>query len=159
MAQARGNDSHTSTTDPDARLYRKGPGQEAKLCFIGHALMENRHGLVVAACLTRTDGRAERIEEVFGWAKSAAGLRKIRHPRPGPLRLPDHLHPGRLQPDPASQAAGASRRTRNPRPAVSPMRPSAIQQAGRPPTNNPQTPATANSNHPRQAFPNVLVVR
>jgi hypothetical protein len=148
--QSRRNDTHASTTDPDARLYRKGPGQEARLCFMGHALMENRHGLVVDACLTRADGHAERIaalhmiepradrpgrvtlgadkgydvedfvnelrtlnvaphvaakvkgsaidgrttrhagyklsqtvrkriEEVFGWAKSAAGLRKTRH--------------------------------------------------------------------------------
>ncbi len=37
--------------DPDARLYRKGPGKEAKLCFIGHGLMENRHGLMVDACV------------------------------------------------------------------------------------------------------------
>jgi len=41
----RSNETHVSTTDPDARLYRKGPGKEAKLCFIGHGLMENRHGL------------------------------------------------------------------------------------------------------------------
>ena len=148
--QSRTNDSHESTTDLDARLYRKGPGREAKLCFMGHALMENRHGLVVDACLTNADGHAERIaglhmiepranrpgritlgadkgydaedfvnelrsiavaphvaakaagsaidgrttrhaayqasqlirkriEEVFGWTKSAAGLRKTRH--------------------------------------------------------------------------------
>ena len=50
-----------STTDPDARLYRKGPGKEAKLCFIGHGLMENRTGLLVDACLTRADGHAERV--------------------------------------------------------------------------------------------------
>jgi transposase len=148
--QSRANDTHESTTDPDARLYRKGPGREARLCFMGHALMENRHGLVVDACLTQADGHAERIaalhmiepradrpqritlgadkgydaedfvnelrslnvaphvaakargsaidgrttrhagyrasqvirkriEEVFGWTKSAAGLRKTRH--------------------------------------------------------------------------------
>ena len=59
--QRRSNDTHASTTDPDARLYRKGAGREAKLCFIGHALMENRNGLVVDACLTRADGHAERI--------------------------------------------------------------------------------------------------
>ncbi len=41
--QRRSNETHASTTDPDARLYRKGPGMEAKLCFMGHALMENRH--------------------------------------------------------------------------------------------------------------------
>jgi hypothetical protein len=50
-----------STTDPEARLYRKGPGKEAKLCFMGHALMENRNGLVVDACLTPADGHAERV--------------------------------------------------------------------------------------------------
>ncbi len=148
--ETRVNATHQSTTDPDARLFRKGPGREAKLCFMGHALMENRNGLVVDACLTRADGHAERvaalhmiepradrparitlgadkgydtadfvnelrtmnvaphvaakvrgsavdgrttrhagykasqvvrkrIEEVFGWAKSAAGLRKTRH--------------------------------------------------------------------------------
>jgi transposase len=45
--QKRSNDTHASRTDPEARLYRKGPGKEAKLCFMGHALMENRNGLVV----------------------------------------------------------------------------------------------------------------
>ncbi len=57
----RSNETHVSTTDPDARLYRKGPGKEAKLCFIGHGLMENRHGLLVDACLTPADGHAERV--------------------------------------------------------------------------------------------------
>jgi transposase len=59
--EVRSNDTHASTTDPDARLLRKSAGQEAKLCFMGHALMENRSGLVVDACLTRADGHAERI--------------------------------------------------------------------------------------------------
>ncbi len=150
--QARSNDTHASTTDPDARLYRKGRGKEAKLCFIGHALMENRNGLIVGAAATRASGHAERlaalhlvgphadrahavtlggdkgfgardfvdelrqinvtphvaqnitrrrsaidarttrhpgyevslrvrkrIEEAFGWAKTVAGLRKVRH--------------------------------------------------------------------------------
>ncbi len=58
--EKRANETHASTTDPEARLYRKGPGKEAKLCFIGHALMENRHGLFVDACLTPADGHAER---------------------------------------------------------------------------------------------------
>jgi transposase len=57
----RSNDTHASTTDPEARLYRKGQGKEAKLCFLGHVLMENRNGLVVDACLTPADGHAERI--------------------------------------------------------------------------------------------------
>ena len=59
--QKRSNDTHASTTDPDARLYRKGKGKETKLCFIGHGLMENRHGLLVDACLTLADGHAERV--------------------------------------------------------------------------------------------------
>jgi len=57
----RSNQTHASTTDPDAKLYRKGPGKEAKLCFMGHGLMENRFGLLVDACLTPADGQAERI--------------------------------------------------------------------------------------------------
>ena len=59
--QKRSNETHASTTDPDARLYRKGPGKEARLSFIGHGLMENRSGLLVDACLTRADGHAERV--------------------------------------------------------------------------------------------------
>jgi len=150
--ERRRNDTHASTTDPDARLARKGPGKEARLAFMGHALMENRHGLVVGAVATRASGHAERlaalsliepvagrprpvtlgadkgydaadfvmecrelavsphvaqnqsgrrsaidgrttrhpgyavsqrirkrIEEAFGWAKTVAGLRKLRH--------------------------------------------------------------------------------
>jgi transposase len=59
--QKRSNDTHASTTDPEARLYRKGKGKETKLCFIGHGLMENRHGLLVDARLTLADGHAERV--------------------------------------------------------------------------------------------------
>ena len=59
--QRRSNDTHASTTDPDARLYRKGQGKEAKLCFMGHGLMENRNGLLVDACLTLADGHGERV--------------------------------------------------------------------------------------------------
>ena len=59
--EKRSNDTHASTSDPDARLYRKGAGKEAKLCFIGHALMENRNALFVDACLTKADGHAERV--------------------------------------------------------------------------------------------------
>ncbi len=150
--EQRTNDTHASATDPDARLYRKGAGKEARLCFMGHALMENRNGLIVGAVTTRASGHAERlaalsliaaqadrprpvtlgadkgydtgdfvielreravtphvaqntsrrrsaidrrttrhpgydisqrirkrIEEVFGWAKTVAGLRKMRH--------------------------------------------------------------------------------
>ncbi len=59
--QKRSNETHASTTDPDARLHRKGPGKEAKLCFMGHALMENRNGLIVGAVATRASGHAERL--------------------------------------------------------------------------------------------------
>lgn len=59
--QKRSNETHQSTTDSEARLYRKGSGMEARLCFIGHALMENRSGLIVDTCLTSADGHAERI--------------------------------------------------------------------------------------------------
>ena len=47
--EKRSNETHASTTDPDARLYKKADGQAAKLCHMGHVLMENRNGLVVAA--------------------------------------------------------------------------------------------------------------
>ncbi len=57
----RSNATHRSTTDPEALLYRKGPGMEAKLCFIGHGLMENRSGLIVDARLTLVSGHAERL--------------------------------------------------------------------------------------------------
>jgi transposase len=150
--ERRRNDTHASTSDGDARLFRKGPGKEARLVFMGHALMENRNGLVVGAVATRASGHAERlaalaliephagrpqpvtlgtdkgydsadfvmelreqavtphlaqnqsgrrsaidgrttrhpgyavsqrirkrIEEAFGWAKTVAGLRKLRH--------------------------------------------------------------------------------
>jgi len=59
--QKRSNATHGSSTDADARLYKKGRGKEAKLCFMGHGLMENRHGLLVHACLTPADGHAERV--------------------------------------------------------------------------------------------------
>ena len=58
--EKRGNETHRSTTDPDARLATKGNGQEAKLYFMGHVVMENRHGLAVGARLTHATGRAER---------------------------------------------------------------------------------------------------
>ncbi len=56
----RSNESHASTTDAEARLYRKGNGRESKLCFMGHALMENRNGLAVGGGVTIASGMAER---------------------------------------------------------------------------------------------------
>jgi len=58
--EKRSNDTHASTTDLDARLYRKADGRESRLCFMGHVLMENRNGLAVGATLTRATGTAER---------------------------------------------------------------------------------------------------
>ncbi len=146
--ERRSNATHQSTTDPEARLARKGPGKEARLCYAGHVQMDNRHGLVVNTRLTQASGNAEpiaalamaaeitgqgrvtlgadkgydhkelvralrehrvtphvaqkvhsaidrrstrhpgyrlsqwrrkRVEEIFGWLKTVAGLRKTRH--------------------------------------------------------------------------------
>ena len=146
--ERRTNTTHRSTTDPEARLARKGPGKEAKLCYAGHVQVDNRHGLVVNTRLTQASGKAEpaaalamaveiagqhrvtlgadkgydqkalvralreqnvtphvaqkansaidrrstrhpgyllsqrrrkRVEEIFGWFKTVAGLRKTRH--------------------------------------------------------------------------------
>lgn len=83
--EKRSNATHESTTDPQALQYRKGKGQEAKLCYLGHALMDNRHGLIVDTRTTRHAGYAhsqrvrKRIEEAFGWAKTVGGLRKLKH--------------------------------------------------------------------------------
>src|SRR5689334_18777607 len=74
--EKRSNETHASTTDSDARLYRKGPGQPAKLAYLGHVLMENRHALVVDTRLTLATGSAER----------AAGL-EIVAARPGNHRI------------------------------------------------------------------------
>jgi hypothetical protein len=74
--EKRSNATHASTTDPDARLYRKSPGTGAMLCFMGHTLMENRNGLIVQAELTRADGHAER----------QAALVMIRRHSPGSAR-------------------------------------------------------------------------
>jgi transposase len=58
--EKRANDTHESKTDPDAKLFRKGKNQAAKLYFMGHAMIENRHGLVVQADATQATGNAER---------------------------------------------------------------------------------------------------
>jgi transposase len=58
--QTRRNDTHQSTTDPDARLYKKGGGHEAQLAYLGHLLTENRHGLIVDTAVTAATGTAER---------------------------------------------------------------------------------------------------
>jgi IS5 family transposase len=75
--QKRSNETHASTTDPDARLYRKGAGKEARLCFMGHALMENRHGLIVDALAMRASGHAERLAALHLVAPRADPPRKV----------------------------------------------------------------------------------
>lgn len=72
--QRRTNATHQSTTDPDARLYKKAGGHEAKLSYLGHVLMENRHGLVVDTRLTLATGTAEREAAL----EMAAGLPNAR---------------------------------------------------------------------------------
>jgi len=86
--QKRRNETHRSTTDPEARLARKAKGHEAKLAYQGHVLMENRHGLAVEGCVTRASGYGERA---------------------GALEMLDHLAPvGRI-----SVTCPSSQRTRN----------------------------------------------
>jgi transposase len=70
----RKNDTHASSTDPEAQLFRKGKGKEARLYYMGHVLMENRHGLVVDGALTQATGTAEREAAV-----SMIGNRPGRH--------------------------------------------------------------------------------
>jgi transposase len=58
--QRRRNDTHQSKTDPEAKLYRKSGGQESRMSYLGHVLVENRNGLIVGAMATTADGFAER---------------------------------------------------------------------------------------------------
>src|SRR5580658_463228 len=77
--EQRTNDTHQSTTDPEALLARKGKGKEAKLSYAAHVLMENRHGLAVNCCVTQATGRAEpeaalaMVEELAGWHRVTLG--------------------------------------------------------------------------------------
>src|SRR5438034_11127017 len=76
--QKRKNDTHASTSDPDSRLYRKAAGREAKLCYMGHATMENRHGLAVAGMVTLANGTAERrASEMMLKARATEAGRRI----------------------------------------------------------------------------------
>jgi transposase len=72
----RSNDTHQSTTDPEARLARKGQGKEARLCLAGHVLMENRTGLVVDVAVTQATGTAER-DTAFDMLERIPGKRRI----------------------------------------------------------------------------------
>ena len=75
--QLRKNDTHQSTTDPEAKLYRKADGREAKLSYLGHALMENRNGLAVGGMVTQADGTAERRASEAMLKKQAKGSKRI----------------------------------------------------------------------------------
>jgi transposase len=79
--EKRSNETHASTTDPDARLYRKGSSQAAKLSYMGHALMENRHGLVIGATLTPATGTAEREAAIKMIVRRSPGARRLDAPR------------------------------------------------------------------------------
>ena len=74
--EKRSNETHESTTDPDARLYRKGNGQESRLCYMGHAIMENRNGLAVSGEVTHATGTAER-EAALSWIDARSSHRRI----------------------------------------------------------------------------------
>ena len=63
--ERRRNDTHQSTTDPEAMLHRKGKGKEAKLAYLGHVLLDNRQGLVANVCATHATGTAERDAAVL----------------------------------------------------------------------------------------------
>ena len=71
--QQRSRDTHVSTTDPEARLFKKGAGQAAKLSYMRHLLTENRHGLVLAVELTTASGTAEREAALLMLDRSTAG--------------------------------------------------------------------------------------
>ena len=80
--ETRSNESHASITGPPARLYRKGDGKESRLCYMGHALMENRNGLVVSGALSRASGTAEREA-----ALEMLGRHRSGQHRPGGRRI------------------------------------------------------------------------
>jgi transposase len=74
--ERRTNATHASTTDPEARLYKKAKGHEAKLAYLGHVLMENRHGLVVDTRVTQATGTAER-EAALAMAEGIPGQHRV----------------------------------------------------------------------------------
>jgi transposase len=108
--EKRTNATHASTTDPDARLYRKSPGQGAKLCHMGHLTMENRHGLIV----DRADARD-------GVGRARGGRGDDRRPAPWPARDAggrQGLRHGRLCCGPAPAGRRSARRAEYLRPTL-----------------------------------------
>ena len=94
--ERRRNATHQSTTDPEARLARKGAGKEAKLSYAGHVEMDNRYGLVVNTRLTQASGRAEpeaalaMVEEIAGWGRITLGADKGYDQKEFVLELREH---------------------------------------------------------------------
>ena len=94
--ERRSNLTHQSTTDPEARLARKGAGKEAKLSYAGHVLMENRNGLAVNGCVTQATGRAEpqaamaMVEAIPGWHRITLGADKGYDSKEFVAELRDH---------------------------------------------------------------------
>ena len=74
--EPRRNDTHPSTTDPEARLYKKSQGSEAKLSYLGHGLRENRNGLLVGTMVTPADGTAERYA-ALRLAEKIPGIKRV----------------------------------------------------------------------------------
>jgi transposase len=106
--ERRCNATHQSTTDPQARLYKKAAGREAKLCYLGHLLMENRNGLVVNTRLTEADGYAERraavamVEDIPGFSRVTLGGDKGYDAKEFVRELRDHQVTPHLAQKPAS---------------------------------------------------------
>jgi hypothetical protein len=101
--EKRSNETQASTTDPDARLFREGDGRESRLCFIGHALMENRNGRIVDAEVSHATGTAERDVAL-------AMIDRTR--KPGRRQAVRH---GRLRDKPQGAGCDAARRHRRAR--------------------------------------------
>ena len=99
--QRRTNDTHASRTDPDARLYKKSRGAESKLCYMGHLMIDNRHGLATKACVTIASGTAEReaavqmAEEISGNRRVTLAADKGYDTRECVRKLRDRNHPAR----------------------------------------------------------------
>jgi transposase len=131
--ERRSNATHQSTTDPQARLYKKARGQAAKLCYLGHLLMENRNGLLVNTRLTQAHGRAEReaalamAAQLPGWRPVTLGADKGYDAEAFVRELRDH----RVTPHVAQKPATAiDRRTsRQPGYAVSQWRRKRVEEA------------------------------
>ena len=136
--ERRTNDTHQSTTDPDARLYKKGHGREARLGYLGHVLMENRTGLIVDALVTPATGTAERDASLVmigrrgGDHRITVGADKAYDTRDHVAEL-RHLgatpHVAQYASGPRRRSAIDARTTRHPGYAISQRRRKQVEQA------------------------------